>query len=385
MQALSEQLRKELLAAGASLVGFADISELPSEQTMGYPFGISIAAALDPAVINEIGNGPTKRYYDEYCRLNKLLDVLDIKASEIIKEAGFNAFPKTSENVSIDYRHRSTILPHKTVATRAGLGWIGKCALLVTEEFGSAIRISSVLTDAPLEVYSPTNESRCGTCNHCVRNCPANALNGDLWFAGKERESFFNAFACRKKALERTWKVSPGETHCGLCILVCPRTKKYVESSGIDYDFPSVDMAANSDLEEILQLQKLVYQENAIRCNDFYIPPLTQTLEELKKEAEGSIILKIVEDRMIVGSVRAFEKDGNCYIGRLIVHPDYQNKGLGKKLMKAIEKCFRGTRYELFTGNLDEKNITFYEKLGYQRFREEKLHDGLRFIYLEKL
>ncbi len=385
MYTLSEQLKKELLAAGASLVGFADISELPVEQTMGNKFAISVAVALDTAIINEIGNGPTKRYYDEYCRLNNLLDDLDLKASEIIKEAGFNAFPKTRENVSINYGDRSTILPHKTVATRAGLGWIGKCALLVTEEFGSAIRISSVLTDAPLEVHCPINESRCGTCNLCVRNCPAEALSGDLWFAGKERKSFYDAFACRKKALERAWKVSPGETHCGLCILVCPKTRKYIKSSGIDYDFPSVDMAAKSDLEEILQLQKLVYQENAIRCNDFSIPPLTQTLEELKKEAEGSIILKIVEDRMIVGSVRAFEKDGSCYIGRLIVHPDYQNKGLGKKLMKAIETCFRGTRFELFTGHLDEKNLVFYEKLGYEKFREEKLHAGLRFVYFEKL
>jgi GNAT superfamily N-acetyltransferase len=87
---------------------------------------------------------------------------------------------------------------------------------------------------------------------------------------------------------------------------------------------------------------------------------------------------------MIVGSVRAFEKDGSCYIGRLIVHPGYQNKGIGKKLMKAIEKCFEGVRFELFTGHLDEKNLTFYEKLSYKKFREEKINDDLRFVYFEK-
>ncbi len=145
-----------------------------------------------------------------------------------------------------------------------------------------------------------------------------------------------------------------------------------------------VDIATENDLEEILKLQKLAYHENAIRYNDFTIPPLTQTLEELKKESEGSNILKVVEDRMIVGSVRAFEKDGSCYIGRLIVHPIYQNKGIGKKLMKAIEKCFEGVRFELFTGDLDEKNLAFYEKLDYKRFREEKINDDLRFVYFEK-
>ncbi len=384
MDFLSERLKTELTVAGASLVGFADLGELPTNQRQGFNIGIAIAVAIDPAVINGIGNGPTKEYYDEYFRLNKLLDDLDLKASEIIKDAGFNAFPQTRAKVSINYKDHSTILPHKTVATRAEIGWIGKCALLVTEKYGSAIRISTVLTDAPLDVNKPINESGCGVCNNCVSNCPAEALSGDLWYAGMEREIFYNSLACRNKAIERTWKVSPGETHCGLCVLVCPKTRNYIKASGIEYGFPSVDIATKIDLEDILDLQKLAYQENAIRYNDFTILPLNQTLEELKKELEGSIILKVVEDRRIVGSVRAFEKDGSCYIGRLIVHPDYQNKGIGKKLMKAVEKCFKGARFELFTGHLDEKNLAFYGKLGYKRFKDEKINDALRFIYFEK-
>jgi len=68
----------------------------------------------------------------------------------------------------------------------------------------------------------------------------------------------------------------------------------------------------------------------------------------------------------------------------LIVHPEYQNKGIGKKLMAAVEKCFKRVRYELFTGHQSEKNLALYEKLGYKRFREEKINDGLRFVYLEK-
>jgi hypothetical protein len=52
--------------------------------------------------------------------------------------------------------------------------------------------------------------------------------------------------------------------------------------------------------------------------------------------------------------------------------------------MKAIEKSFEGVRFELFTGHLDEKNLTFYEKLGYKKFKEEKINDDLRFVYFEK-
>lgn len=145
-----------------------------------------------------------------------------------------------------------------------------------------------------------------------------------------------------------------------------------------------VDIATKDDLDEILKLQKLAYQSEAAIYNDYGILPLTQTLEELQEEAKSSIVLKIIQDRKIVGSVRAFEKDGTCYIGRLIVHPEYQNRGIGKKLMHAIEGCFRGARYELFTGHLSDKNLALYEKLGYKRFRAQDITDNLKFIYLEK-
>jgi epoxyqueuosine reductase len=385
MSTLSELLKTELIESGASLVGFADLRSLPANKRSGFDYGISIAVAVDPVIINGIGNGPTKEYHDEYSRINKLLDCLDIKAAEIIKDNGFKAFPKTRANVDINYKDHSTILPHKTIATRAGLGWIGKCALLVTEKYGSAIRISSVLTDAPLEVAQPVNRSNCGTCENCVRNCPAEALSGDLWSVDMDRDMFFDTLVCRNKAIERSWKISPGETQCGLCILVCPKTRNYIVSSGIKYDFPSVDIAVKGDFEEILNLQKLAFQSSALIYNDYGIPPLTQTMEEFQKEAKRTVILKIIEDRKIVGSVRAFEKDGTCYIGKVIVHPDYENKGLGKKLMYAIEKCFEGTRYELFTGHLNEKNLAFYEKLGYKRFKTEMINDKLKLVYLEKI
>ena len=90
------------------------------------------------------------------------------------------------------------------------------------------------------------------------------------------------------------------------------------------------------DLQTILELQKLCYEENAERYNDFNIPPMVQTLEEIQDEFKNNIILKAENVSKIIGSVRAYEKNGICYIGRLIVHPDFQNKGVGAKLMAAI-------------------------------------------------
>lgn len=59
---------------------------------------------------------------------------------------------------------------HFGIATRAELGWIGKNCLLVTEKFGSAIRLSSLLTQVPLCYEEPVNRSHCGACRICVNN-----------------------------------------------------------------------------------------------------------------------------------------------------------------------------------------------------------------------
>jgi ribosomal protein S18 acetylase RimI-like enzyme len=93
------------------------------------------------------------------------------------------------------------------------------------------------------------------------------------------------------------------------------------------------------------------------------------------------------EDKIkIVGSVRAYSKDGTCYIHRLVVLPEYQNNGIGKALMAEVEKRFRSqvTRYELFTGSQDHRNLYLYNQLGYNAFKTEKHNNEISFVYLEK-
>jgi N-acetylglutamate synthase-like GNAT family acetyltransferase len=147
-----------------------------------------------------------------------------------------------------------------------------------------------------------------------------------------------------------------------------------------------IQKAQKNDLEEILELQKTCYKENALRYNDFKIPPMTQTIDQIKTEFESGTILKAIENGQIVGSIRAFEKDGSCYIGRVIVHPDFQNKGIGRQLMVAIEQNYKDiSRFELFTGNKDEKNLYFYQKLGYKPFKQVEVNKEISMVYLEKM
>jgi ribosomal protein S18 acetylase RimI-like enzyme len=146
-----------------------------------------------------------------------------------------------------------------------------------------------------------------------------------------------------------------------------------------------VEKATISDAEEILSLQKLAYQSEAEIYNDFNIPPLVQTLEEIKKDFGIQFLLKAVMDEKIIASVRAHTKEGTCYIGRLIVHPDFQNRGIGTKLMYEIEKIFSTCqRFELFTGARSERNLYLYKKLGYKIFKTAKITDQTTIVYLEK-
>lgn len=124
--------------------------------------------------------------------------------------------------------------------------------------------------------------------------------------------------------------------------------------------------AKEEDLKKILELQKICYKQEAEIYNDYSIPPLKQTYKEIREECRDKIVLKAFSDDRIIGSVRAYEEKGTCYIGRLIVHPEYQSKGIGSKLLHEIEDKFKNTeRYELFAGYKSKKNIYLYEKSGY--------------------
>lgn len=147
---------------------------------------------------------------------------------------------------------------------------------------------------------------------------------------------------------------------------------------------PSISYAKREDLEEILRLQYLAYQSEAALFKSRDIPPLKETLEEVIEEFEAGTVLKLVEDGKIIGSVRASEKDGTVYIGKLMVHPTRQRRGYGRHLLEEIEKCYPGKRYELFTSTRSIDNISLYQKCGYKIFDNKVISDELEFVYLEK-
>lgn len=141
--------------------------------------------------------------------------------------------------------------------------------------------------------------------------------------------------------------------------------------------------AGKEDLPEILALQKLAYQSEAA-INGPDIQPLRQTLSEVEAEFDKQTFLKASRGGEIIGSVRAYVKDGTCFVGKLIVHPDYRGIGLGSRLLSAAEVLFPETvRSELYTSEKSESNLRFYAKCGYKPFKTGHI-DGLNFVFLEK-
>ena len=147
-----------------------------------------------------------------------------------------------------------------------------------------------------------------------------------------------------------------------------------------------IEKAQKEDLKEILELQYLAYQSEAKLFGNMDIPPLKQTIDEVYDEFSKGTFLKAVDERgVIIGSVRAYQENNTVYIGKLMVHPNMQKKGLGTKLLLAIEAKYPNKRYELFTSTKSISNIKLYEKLGYKIFKKEAISQELQFVYLEKI
>ena len=142
--------------------------------------------------------------------------------------------------------------------------------------------------------------------------------------------------------------------------------------------------AESQDLNVLLTVQCLAYQTQAQLTNDFSIPPLTETFEDAQSDLNRLVFLKAVDNGRIVGSVRGRPEGDTCYVGRLFVHPDYQGKGIGTRLLTEIEAACPKPRYELFTSDKSIDNIRLYKKTGYVRFRQDDHPNGYKLVFMEK-
>lgn len=214
---LETEILSDLKEQGADFVYFIDISTLSNMLSRLYPRAIIFGISLSPVYLfsmtrNDEIDG------DEFSETERKSDLLADLLAVKLQEKGFTALSQSEKNLVArgfyDECTQSTIMPHKTIAGLAGMGWIGKHNLLVSPEFGSAISLCSVLTDAPLLTRNHAPASpECGDCSICRDACIPHAIKGNTWEKENSRDALVDIRRC---------------TGCLKCLVLCPWTQNYM-------------------------------------------------------------------------------------------------------------------------------------------------------------
>ncbi len=227
----TEDVKKKIRAFGADRVGVADVDVLrtlpvdPSDLLDAYTRAVAIAVQLPFSVFARIDDRPTPLYAALYQTANRRLDDIALQSAVMLQSMGFEALPIPASQV-LDKQRWMGAISHKAVAIAAGLGWQGKNLLVITPDFGSCVRLVTVLTDAPLTVDAPL-ENRCGPCMKCREACPAGAIRGvstDRHYASREEALDFERCVSQVTAFAALAHV--GAPICGICIRACPYSRR---------------------------------------------------------------------------------------------------------------------------------------------------------------
>ena len=218
-----EALKDYLIGEGISKVGFTrvSLSEFPS-----LDYGVALVLKLPRQAVQSLLDDEFKRYWKIFHNEIDILTDIALKAEDVIKDNGYDAFALTMQRNECDMEKLLSKLPYKTLATTSGLGWIGRSALFVCEEYGSAVALSGILTDMPLDVGRAITDSYCDDCEECQKACPVDAINPTKWNSRLNRSDIIDIEACSEYVIDQ-FKSGLG---CSKCLSNCRLTQEYFKN-----------------------------------------------------------------------------------------------------------------------------------------------------------
>lgn len=141
------------------------------------------------------------------------------------------------------------------------------------------------------------------------------------------------------------------------------------------------------EAKELLKIQKEVFHSDLIKYKDFQTNPAAESWENFVYRMFSSSHFSINIDNSLAGGICVVRraKDHN-YLYRIFLGTEYQNKGLGSKIIRELERQFPGVnRWTLDTPKDNQRNRHFYEKLGYKKTGDIKVNEYLTLIEYEKI
>ncbi len=222
----SEYLKEYISSLDVSEFGFADISSakaatLFAEQpgTEDFNCAISIVVKLSPAVLKGITDKPTHYYFHHYRTVNAHIDSVLLRIGMFLEKNGYGYFPVGASQSINGYQG---LFSHKTAARLAGLGYIGKNAMFISDKLGMGVRLGTLLTNAPLETATQLSSGSCGSCSLCVNACPAMALTGEIFSADVPERTLIDRHTCSEYMKDKFQRIGRGSV-CGVCMRNCPK------------------------------------------------------------------------------------------------------------------------------------------------------------------
>ncbi|AQZ62341.1 Histone acetyltransferase HPA2 and related acetyltransferases [[Actinomadura] parvosata subsp. kistnae] len=127
---------------------------------------------------------------------------------------------------------------------------------------------------------------------------------------------------------------------------------------------------------QLLALQHASYAVEAELIGDDRIPPLHESLDDLRGQPLSWLVARIEGDRL-AGAVAWEETPAEVDINRLIVHPDVLRRGIGRSLVKEVMARAGERRIVVSTGRDNVPARALYERLGFGARGEREVIPGL--------
>jgi epoxyqueuosine reductase len=208
--AMSATIKSTAHEVGAALVGITALEDhhIYEGYAVPYRYAISVALPMDREIMLTT---PSEQAGHEIITIYSEVGQVAMRLAQRIRAFGYEARAVSSIDAA------SAEILHVPVAISAGLGQLGKHGSMITKQYGSNVRLATVLTNLPLLPDSPEDigvDDFCASCQICVTNCPPHAIFDTKQMVRGQQRWYVNFDRCVPYFSEHDG--------CGICIEACP-------------------------------------------------------------------------------------------------------------------------------------------------------------------